>query len=636
MRKIVYLINGDHKYLLHHYIDSEEAPKLIKGTHKEEINSVPSYTLTVGCENPCFNLFYPKISHIQVLNELGIEEFYGRLISPVSQMNTTISKTFIFEGVMGYLNDVTIRPKEYHDYNVRDFINDILNQYNDKVEDYKKIYPGYITVDETVYRMSNYEDALSLLFDRLPNRLGGFLRVRRLNGTNFLDYTIDMGEETEKTIKFGENMLSYKNNPDFTNIATVLIPLGATIEATTQESPVGNRITIESVNDGKDYIENTEAIKVFGRNETICTWDDVHEPSILLEKAKEKLKELSLITDSVELTFAEIEDNTPLEFYLGDTVRVINPCFEVDTYYRIVSKTLDLYDDPTKNKYTFGSRVNNLTDKQIIINNSQKKLQSFFNEYGLNANFLEGTINLLKNQLKATVDKAENQKDYSILFECTDRENKDFYGAMALGTKGFMIAEEKEDPSNQNSPWLWRTFGTGKGFVADYLIAGTISTCLIKSIDGSIDIDLNKGTFKIGATNGSNCAIHTNSFSRWQHNKDGYTEANANGFYRNGREYLTNISVGSGIVGGSAGVYPSTVTIQLPESFKGHSFAVVVNTVDTAGGLADEYMKRIYLQAHNYNYANATFQVTGYWTAINSVGAENQKELTFSYTAIGG
>ena len=87
--------------------------------------------------------------------------------------------------------------------------------------------------------------------------------------------------------------------------------------------------------------------------------------------------------------------------------------------------------------------------------------------------------------------------------------------------------------------------------------------------------------------------------------------------------------------GGSAGVLPKTVTVQLPNKFKGKNFKVIVSMVDTRGGEHLEYVKRIYLNIDSIDTTNATFNVTGYWTSILDT-IENEKELQWSYVAIGG
>ena len=146
--------------------------------------------------------------------------------------------------------------------------------------------------------------------------------------------------------------------------------------------------------------------------------------------------------------------------------------------------------------------------------------------------------------------------------------------------------------------------------------------------------------FTLGSTDNGSTAIHTNEYSRWKHEDGEYTEANATGFYRNGRPYHTLMASGTQITGGSAGVYPKTITVQLPKEFQGASFVVVPSIQDFSGsGEAIEYLHRLYLNIDSYDYSNGTFTATGYWTAIRDnagVIETNEKELRWSWIAIGG
>ena len=97
----------------------------------------------------------------------------------------------------------------------------------------------------------------------LVDDLGGYLRVRNVNGTAYLDYISDYDNVSTQSIEFGENLLDFSRNTDVSDIATVFIPLGAKLE----ESPIAaleQRLTIESVNNGSDSLVNLDAVKKFG------------------------------------------------------------------------------------------------------------------------------------------------------------------------------------------------------------------------------------------------------------------------------------------------------------------------------------------------------------------------------------
>lgn len=470
------LINDDKEILLHHFSNDPEAPKILSAKGKFGFNGVPSVTIEVPVTNKAFNEFYELVSHIKIEDHNGIEIFYGRMINPSDSFNNGLSKILIFEGELAYLNDTTIRPREWHDYSVKDFLKEILDEHNSQVEDYKKIYLGNVTVTANLYRTADYENTLTLLLDRLPNRLGGFFVLRKIDGKKYLDYLLNVGKVSNQEIVFGENMLDYQTECDTTGIYTKLIPLGASKTDGSEESKVGNRLTINEVNDDKDYLINEDAAKVYGLIETTETWNDVTIASNLKRKGEEYLKEISKPRRSLKMKIADMHeiDIKYDKFSLGDEVPIKCKIFNVDERFRIIEIAIDFL-NPLNTTYTFGNKFGTLTDNQLIIKNTQAKLDSFFNENGLLSSYLEGTINLLNNNMRAMVDSADKHNGTAILFEC--KVPGDLYGAMAIGTKGFMIADEL----NSDGTWRWRTFGTAKGFVADMIIAGSMIADRIKS-----------------------------------------------------------------------------------------------------------------------------------------------------------
>ena len=83
-------------------------------------------------------------------------------------------------------------------------------------------------------------------------------------------------------------------------------------------------------------------------------------------------------------------------------------------------------------------------------------------------------------------DIAQTQHIRAMLFEDLD-SNSPTFGAMCIGTMGFEIASAR---NAEGTDWDFRTFGTGKGFIADEIVAGILSTILIQNQDGSFKIDL--------------------------------------------------------------------------------------------------------------------------------------------------
>lgn len=87
------------------------------------------------------------------------------------------------------------------------------------------------------------------------------------------------------------------------------------------------------------------------------------------------------------------------------------------------------------------------------------------------AEVLDGIIEVNRNKLHSTTSNWYTDDNGNLVFEALDGGS-----AMMLTGAGFMIAAEKDDQGE----WNWRSFGTGKGFTADEMIAGELRTGLVR------------------------------------------------------------------------------------------------------------------------------------------------------------
>lgn len=118
---------------------------------------------------------------------------------------------------------------------------------------------------------------------------------------------------------------------------------------------------------------------------------------------------------------------------------------------------------------------------------------------------VQGIINGLKAQMKAQTSVAKKVSVRAVLMEDTDPDSPNF-GAMCLGTMGFQIAGKK---TSDGRDWDWTTFGTGQGFIADLIVAGTMLADRIRG-----------GTLVAGGGSGKNGVIRVldeegNEIGRW-------------------------------------------------------------------------------------------------------------------------
>lgn len=253
-------------------------------------------TLKVPALNPLYNDIHNRKSMISVYRD-KTEIFYGEVRTREKDRfkNQPIKAT----GALSFLADTILPQQEWHDMSPREMLDAWLQLHNNQVEDRKKIYIGVVTIhdsNDSLYRITDRENTLEAIREKLVDRLGGYLRLRHEDGKLYLDWINiqEYGKYCEQPIQFGENLLDYSETMTADDVITALIPLGAAIEEDLDENAseferLEKNVDITSVNDGKDYIYSKEAVESFGWVWKTEKWDDVATPANLLKKATEYL-----------------------------------------------------------------------------------------------------------------------------------------------------------------------------------------------------------------------------------------------------------------------------------------------------------------------------------------------------------
>ena len=330
-----------------------------------EVNKTGRLTFTIPPTHPMYDALQKMKSEIEVYQD-------GEFLGAYRVLNTDLDfnniKAVTCEGELAYLLDSVQRPSEYHDISVEDYFETLISNHNDDVDEDKQFAVGAVTVtdpNDSLYRIHNYESTWECVDDKLIDRLGGYVRCRRVNGVRTIDYVTSYGNVNTQIIQFGENILDLTRDIRGEDIATVLVPLGAADEET------GVKLTVASVNDGKDYIEATEAISIYGRIVRTVEYDDVTVASNLLSKGSAELA--TLCKPSIILTMTAVDlhlvDVSVERIKLGDSIRVISEPHGLDEYMMVKALSLD-FQHPENSKVTLGT-VRQTLDKAI--NEGQKQ-----------------------------------------------------------------------------------------------------------------------------------------------------------------------------------------------------------------------------------------------------------------------
>lgn len=323
-----------------------------------EINKAGSFSFKMPPQHPQYYLPQQMLSCIQVFQD-SEEVFSGRITA--CKIDFYNRKQITCEGQLAYLNDSIQRPAEYHDMTVRGYLETLIAEHNKQVAKDKQFKVGIVTVtdsNDSLYRYTNYNSTMKEIKEDLVDDLGGYLRVRNVNGIAYLDYISDYENISKQSIEFGENLLDFSRNTDVTDIATVFIPLGAKLE----ESPITaleQRLTIESVNDGSDSLVNLDAVKKFGYITKTITWDDVTTPQMLLYKANKYIADYQWDSMTLEVNAVDMHwtDADVEQFKLGDKIKVHSSLHGLDRYFPLSKMSIQL-NSLSSSKFTLGTVVN--------------------------------------------------------------------------------------------------------------------------------------------------------------------------------------------------------------------------------------------------------------------------------------
>lgn len=334
------------------------------------------------------------------------------------------------------------------------------------------------------------------------------------NGNKISGRYIDLlgfrGEDTGERFVYGSNALEVVKEVDVSEVYTRIIPRGKGEEKVDEQGKptdgYGRRIKIDDIiwekskgdpidkPKGQEFLELKEMTNKFGFSDgeprtRVQIFEDIEDPKELIKAGYNFLVKVSRPLVQFK---TKIEKRSRTN--VGDIVRIIRK--DLDFYYRtriykahrnLLNETLEV---------EFGDRlVTSPADREKILSESLNALENRLKETesDLRSSFVDKVVEGLtyatfnrdgyNYELKKGNKYGLPAGYYSFDREIDDNPQRVIY----VGAGTLAIADSKKS----NGDWNFRTFGTGKGFVADLLVAGTI-------LGGNVRWNLEDGTFLIG------------------------------------------------------------------------------------------------------------------------------------------
>lgn len=157
------------------------------------------------------------------------------------------------------------------------------------------------------------------------------------------------------------------------------------------------------------------------------------------------------------------------EVNLGDDVGCAHERMGINTTARVIGQKWDCIQKRNV-QLTIGSFEANYFDKLTSATNTVNKVIDQKSQTVI-AERISGILNGIRTQLKYQKNVAQKQDVRAILFEDIDPESET-YGALAIGTQGFQIANKR---TTDGRDWEWTTAFTAQGGYANTIILGTLS-----------------------------------------------------------------------------------------------------------------------------------------------------------------
>lgn len=357
---------------------SPRGNKIVHGEIKQAVNSIHELEFSIPLDHTMYQKMVQFKSIIEVVNLRDNEvEFVGRVLTMTNEMSTNgFVQKVVCEDFLSYLHDSAQWFQKLPNKGAEDYLKIIFESANVQIEEYKRITPRNITVQsrsDRPFRYIGYDSSWDTVRERIINNIGGYLTLREFNTRLYVDWTKDIGVTKESPIKLGQNIKSASREVDFDGLATIIVPIGADLQSQNQgqeedQSPDVTRaqLDIRSVNDGKMYLADEELIKEFGFIRKSVIWTEIDNPSILLARGKQYLRnqKIALAKWTISAVERYLIDSRYSKFKIGNKHKIINaPLSGIETL-QILEKKIDIL-NPQSVDLTIGSQSQSLSAYQL-------------------------------------------------------------------------------------------------------------------------------------------------------------------------------------------------------------------------------------------------------------------------------
>lgn len=383
--------------------------KIGKGSISLEVNKSGSFVFSIYPDHFYYERFI-RLKTVITVYKSGKIVFRGRILNDVTDYWN--NKVITCEGELGFLQDSIIRPFSFTGTPEALFTK-FIEEHNSQVDDFKKFKVGTVTVAGDNITLDNSEYKSSL--DNLNNHLieestGGYLYITHgEDGTDpipTINYLSDFTKVSSQKVEFGYNLKKYTKTVKAENLCTAIIPLGQEIDDE-DDTTENKKLTIESVNGGKDYVYSAEGVALYGWIFKTVSYDDITDASELKSKAETDLANNMNQNITIDLTAIDLHllDYSIESFNFCEYVEVNSEPHNFNATLLCKKQTLDLL-KPDNDSLTLGYTYSTFTELNNKATASTLKVISEYSTVNRRVNTLSQTVV----NMSEIVDKTISEK----------------------------------------------------------------------------------------------------------------------------------------------------------------------------------------------------------------------------------
>lgn len=295
-------------------------------------NNSGTLSLAIREDNPELPMVNALRSELVILDD-GVEIWRGR----VTKLERTDAgrSTLTAMGLLDYLHDTIAPALTASTGTAKVQISKLLTQHNSKsISSRQKFYVGSVTISDTVELTTNGRRETWQELSSLVSKYGGQIFSRREANKNYLDWVASVDQVCSRTLESGASISSLTLAVDPNELATVLYAYGGNVD--------GAPVDLTSVNSGKAYLTDEEAIATFGWIEGCYQESSIKTAAELKTAAQKELKRRINAVRSVRVTAIDRADAISSEqLGIGSKIRVRAQRLDIDELMPI--KELDWY-----------------------------------------------------------------------------------------------------------------------------------------------------------------------------------------------------------------------------------------------------------------------------------------------------